>query len=586
MPIPDSLKGTLLTPSATARHPTRILVADDDHVNRLILHAILIKDGHEVEVAENGREAVDKFIEWTPDLVLMDIMMPVMDGYEATRLIKQHAGDRYVPVFFLTALSDEAALARCITFGGDDFLTKPYSRVILKAKIDALERVRRLHAEIHEQRDQLAEYQRRQQHEFEVAEKVLARIVHTGCLNSEQIKYLLSPVAIFNGDLLLAARKPSGGLHVLLGDFTGHGLSAAVGTVPVADIFYDMTHRGFLLGDILSQINTKLRVVLPADVFLAAMLIDLDGSHSRLTIWNGGCPDLILRRRNGAIETLPSSHLPLGVVDEGEFDRMVQVLEVEDGDRIFAYSDGVVEARNPDGEMFGQERIIQALNECDNPEKLYDELIARLGSFHGGLPIADDLTLVEILCDPAWSPDADVADMHLPVPYQATNWSISLELQPELLRNVDPIPLFMQMLLEVQGLHEYREQLFVVLSELFNNALEHGLLHMDSRDKSSPAGFTNYYQERSQRLTALDHGSIRIDLNHTPADGGGRLAVCVTDEGEGFDPKSVISQLDENREYFGRGIELVSAMCQELNFTEKGNQVEAIYTWKPVPNKI
>lgn len=581
MAIPESLKRVPWLPAVAPNRPTRILIADDDHVNRLILSSILVKDGHDVAVAENGLEAVEKFASWEADLVLMDIMMPVMDGYEATRQIKALAGDRFVPVFFLTALSDEAALARCVTSGGDDFLTKPYSRVILRVKIDALERVRRLHAKIHEQRDQLAAHQRLQQHEFEVAEQVLARIVHTGCLNMSQIKYMLSPVAIFNGDLLLAARKPSGGLHVLLGDFTGHGLGAAVGTIPVADIFYRMTSRGFLLGDILAQINAKLRVVLPPEVFFAAMLVDLDGAHNRLTVWNGGCPDLVLRRRDGKVETLPSDHLPLGVIGEAAFDRRVHVIEVEDGDRIYALSDGVIEARDPGGEMFGQERVVEALREGTDPERLFEELIERLGSHHGGRPIGDDLTLVEIVCDPVWSLGPGDAEVRTPVPRKAMNWRISLELLPETLRSLDPVPLFMQMLLEVQGLHEYREQLFVVLSELFSNALEHGLLRMDSRLKRSPAGFARYYEQRRERLAALDHGTLRIDLEHTPENGGGRLCVRVTDEGDGFDPDQVFSRLDENREFFGRGIALVRTMCQELHYTAKGNQVEAVYIWRP-----
>ena len=562
--------------------PTRILVADDDHVNRLILSAILAKDGHEIAVAEDGQKAVDKYISWSPDLVLMDIMMPVMDGYEATRRIKQLAGDRYVPVFFLTALTDEAALARCVSYGGDDFLTKPYSRVILKAKIDALERTRRMHAVLHEQRDQLAAYQRRQQYEFTVAEKVLARIVHTGCLDAEQIRYMLSPVAIFNGDLLLAARKPSGGLHLLLGDFTGHGLSAAVGTIPVADIFYGMTERGFLHGDILAQINNKLRVILPPDVFFAALMIDLDGEHGRMTVWNGGCPDLIVRRNSGEVVSLPSMHLPLGVIEENAFDPAAQVIEVVSGDRILALSDGVIEARSPDGEMFGLERLIETLGRLPAESTPFEAIVDRLGDFLEGSPLGDDLTLVEVLVDPTWSlaPGGEVpVPLHTRAP---SRWSITLELLPEMMRSLDPVPLFMQMLLDVQGLYEYREQLFVVLSELYSNALEHGLLGMDSSLKNSPEGFAGYYALRRQRLADLDHGAIRIDLEHTPDNGGGRIRLRVADDGAGFDPERVISELQDNAEVYGRGVSLVRSLCDEVTYSRTGNEVEAIYSWSPV----
>ena len=103
---------------------------DGERVNLMVLQAILEHDGHRVLTADNGQEAVERFQAESPDVVLMDVMMPVMDGYEATRRIKAGCGERFVPVIFLTALTDEHALALCIEAGGDDFLTKPYNRVI------------------------------------------------------------------------------------------------------------------------------------------------------------------------------------------------------------------------------------------------------------------------------------------------------------------------------------------------------------------------------------------------------------------------------------------------------------------------
>jgi len=117
-----------------------ILIVDDEPTNCLLLETILLEEGHSVSCAENGREAVKLFEQQRPDLILMDIMMPEMDGYEATRLIKALAGEQFVPVIFLTGITDEYQLARCVECGGDDFLTKPYSKVTLNAKIESLSR--------------------------------------------------------------------------------------------------------------------------------------------------------------------------------------------------------------------------------------------------------------------------------------------------------------------------------------------------------------------------------------------------------------------------------------------------------------
>ncbi|MEW8431811.1 MAG: response regulator, partial [Candidatus Thiodiazotropha sp.] len=103
------------------------LIVEDEVTNRMILKALLKKRGYNVIEAENGVEAIQQFREHAPDLIFMDVMMPVMDGYEAAGEIKQLAGDQFVPIIFLTAMSDEEALARCVEVGGDDFLSKPYS---------------------------------------------------------------------------------------------------------------------------------------------------------------------------------------------------------------------------------------------------------------------------------------------------------------------------------------------------------------------------------------------------------------------------------------------------------------------------
>jgi len=250
----------------------------------MVLSAMLQKDGYTVCVAENGREAVAIFEQQQPDMVLMDVMMPEMDGYEATSQIKALAGARFVPVIFLNAITDDQALVQCMVCGGDDFLTKPYKRPILRAKINALERVRQLYTTLQRQKEVLTSHHQHLQREYEVAKKLFNTIVHPGCLDAPHLKYLLSPMAIFNGDLLLAARQPSGGLHIMVGDFTGHGLPAAVGAIPMSDIFYSMTAKGDAISDIVAEANQKLKAILPTGVFCAACLLEFNATYSTLNV--------------------------------------------------------------------------------------------------------------------------------------------------------------------------------------------------------------------------------------------------------------------------------------------------------------
>lgn len=139
------------TPAApVASH--HILVVDDTATNRQILAVFLKKLGHTVEMAEDGAKAVAMFALKSFDLVVMDVMMPVMDGYEATRRIKAMCGERWVPVIFLSALDKDENLVAGLEAGGDDYLPKPINFVILEAKLRSLTRTLALRRELEDAR--------------------------------------------------------------------------------------------------------------------------------------------------------------------------------------------------------------------------------------------------------------------------------------------------------------------------------------------------------------------------------------------------------------------------------------------------
>ncbi len=558
----------------------KILLVDDDRINRILLHAILKREGYDVYQADDGLQAIKLFAEKLPDLVLMDLMMPVMDGYEATRIIKSRTVDRFVPVIFLTAVTDDKALAKCVTVGGDDFLVKPYNRVILKAKIEAMVRIRQLYDTMKYQRDELQYHQTRLSHEHEVAKRVFEKIVPRGSLDADNIKYMLSPASIFNGDLLLATRTPAGSMYIMLGDFTGHGLPAAIGAIPVAEVFYGMANKGFSLAAIVSETNRKLRAILPTEVFFAACFMELSIEGDSIQIWNGGIPDVLIFDPSGELrERVPSQSVPLGVVSNASLNSEPRRLSVQPNDRIYAFSDGIIEMGNPQGEMLGQSGFEDLFREHDDPDTMFEALPAAIERFSAGAEQADDMTLIEIRCV---AMDAVTA---LPEAFGYTGirpplpWNASLELDALTMRHVDPIPLLMYVVTEIQGLDGYREPLYTVLAELYNNALEHGVLGLSSRLKDTGDGFLAYYTERQARLARLEEGKVRFHFTHTPLGEGGRLSIAIEDSGEGFDYENLLNNLDENIASHGRGIELVRSICESVVFSQKGNAVVVEFVW-------
>lgn len=558
----------------------RILVADDAPINRVALTSMLRKQGHHVITVENGREAVEAFERDQPEMVIMDVMMPQMDGYDATRLIKARTRHRFTPIIFVTAMSDEESLVHCIQHGGDDFLTKPYNPVILKAKIDALSRIRDLYAVIQEQNADLTRFHDRLTREQELASAVLTRILRSGALQEPNLRYWLSPAAIMNGDLLLVSRTPLGSLHVMLGDFTGHGLAAAVCALPAAQVFYDMTAQGYGVGEIAGAINRTLKAVLPSHLFCAGCLLELDPTGRRLTLWNGGLPDVLLWRPGvGVYQRVPSEHLPLGIVTPEFFRGSSTLAELAPEDRVYLYSDGLIEATDTAGAMFGQAGLEDCLQRAVDPSSVFAGVRARVSAFVGDAALHDDIALVELTAGPLPAPMAEPIGVFAGTPAFPARFQTTLEFGAEGLRRGDMLPTLMPLLTGLHGMAPQKESILLVLKELLNNALEHGLLRLDSSMKATAAGFEAYYGARERALAALREGWIKVQVSHEHHGAGGTVVIRVEDSGDGFDHRAEPPPLPDNTRPWARGIPLVRSLCRDLLYHGKGNVAEAVIVW-------
>ena len=566
----------------------KILIVDDELSNRMILSAILKKEGYSVVSAVNGQEAIEVFQREEPDLVLMDIMMPVMDGYEATQKIKALSQEKFTPIIFLTAMTDDQALRRCVDVGGDDFLSKPYNKVIIKAKIDALERMSQLYNTVYKQKRELVAHQEHESKEQEVARKVFDSILNPGCLSAENIKLHLSPISLFNGDVVLAAVKPTGGLHVLFGDFTGHGLAASLGALPLSDVFYSMTAKGYSIHDVVREINRKLKHQLPTGMFLAACLVEIDTINNILKYWNGAIPAAWLHKGDSVVE-LKSRHLPLGILDDSSFSDKVDIIKINDNDKVILSTDGILEAENSSGEMFGVERFTNCLqvnmNNTDSADKdskidLFEHILDTLDNFIQGQEQSDDVTLGVISCDMAYINQL-ASQRGSYKKFVPTHWEFELLFYYDCIKTIDPVPLINQIMGEIQGHQIQQDKLSTVLTELFCNALDHGLLGLDSSIKSSPEGFMQFYTDKEERLNKLDSGSIKISVKNIPNNTGGDLFIIFEDSGQGFDVSSLEkTETDKESPLFsGRGLSLIKNYCQSVSFNDTGNRIECIYSW-------
>ncbi|KAA8694772.1 Response regulator [Pseudomonas caricapapayae] len=558
-----------------------ILIADDSASDRLLLSTIVARQGHRVLCAGNGVEAVAIFKAESPQLILMDAMMPVMDGFEAARRIKAMTGESLVPIIFLTSLTEGEALARCLDAGGDDFMSKPYNPLVLAAKLNAMNRLRVLHETVRLQRDQISKHHEYLLNEQRVAKAVFDQIAHAGCLGAGNIRYLQSPYALFNGDLMLAAYTPAGHMQVLLGDFTGHGLPAAVGAMPLAEVFYGMTAKGYGLVEILREMNAKLKRILPVDMFCCATLLCINLPQRQVEVWSGGLPDgYLLRGAEGEHVPLASNHLPLGVMSVDAFDARTDVYPLAPGDRVFLLSDGVLDTSNSNEELFGAQRLRQVLSANREPHLLIEEILEALNDFGG--KARDDVSLLEVSAVEApleSLPALTYSDSGASSPL---DWSASFEFRASTLKRFNPLPYVLQLLLEVHGLRNQGAALHMVLGELYSNALEHGVLGLDSALKHDAAGFALYYQQRAERLDRLRSGFIRVTVQVEPVADGGRLTLSVEDSGQGFDVEKARMLMPANNELYGRGLRLVCELSREARWSTDGRIACVEFSWEGV----
>lgn len=568
---------------------------DDATGNRLLLSTYLVSLGFEVLEAGNGREAVNLF-QQHPEInfIFADVFMPEMNGMDAVKAIKNLAGDRYIPVLFLSATLDEETQLNCLEAGGDDFLQKPYEPITLRARIESLSRLRMLQEKALKQNTRILLEQERKEEEQFVAERIFSQAVSRAHVNFKPIEYYQCSAETFSGDVCLSASRAHGGLNVFLGDFTGHGLASAVGILPVSNIFRAMAFRSAGLLDVLREMNDRMYEVLPTGMFMGAGMLMFARDMRSVAIWNGGLPPiLIIDGQTGKVrKKIHSAHLPLGILPEFSAEQQYSVYGLNERDRVLIYSDGLLEEKRATGEIFGEERLQALVAEAIQSSKTITETLQDYLDQKGFLEqVHDDITWVEVpsckeLASNTEKLSYDRSLEAIRAIEKETLRSFQMTLNGLELRDLYPVSTIIEQMQECRGEQTDTEELATLLSELFNNALDHGVMALNSEEKRQPDGFERFYQTR---LEAMEHltetDRITFDISLMPQAEGWQVDIVVTDSGEGFDVEKRLKTLkntpsEAERMPFGRGIQLIFALSESVEYRPDGCQVTVVYLWQ------
>jgi len=374
-----------------------VLVVDDVPENRDLLVRRLKRLGiNEVEQAANGIEALAAIERRNFDLVLLDIMMPEMDGFGVLERLKENGRIHDLPVVVISALNEIEPVVRCVELGAEDFIFKPFNPTLLRARVLASLEKKAL-------RDHTRDELRRKQMELDEARTLQLALVPAPlrdsiCGRTAAIDAVLEPAKEVGGDLVDHFRIGNDLLVVSVGDVSDkgaalmmartHALVRGLSVRPDAAALFREPEKAVAL------LNAALAKGNDSGMYVTFLLGALDLASNRLAYVRAGHVPPYVRRADGSIERLEQlGGLPLGLKENAVYKSDTTAFAA--GDAILVLTDGFTEAADPTGQLFGEDRIATFMQQADPGDReLLSTLVRQVRSFEGGLPPSDDMAAI------------------------------------------------------------------------------------------------------------------------------------------------------------------------------------------------
>lgn len=367
----------------------RVMVVEQNPVGRQYLGAMLTHDGHKVEEVDDVSKALSLFFTTDPEMVFIHADMGDA-GTFLSHQIKQQTSRHFVPIVFMSPVADEFALCKFMEGHADDFIEDSMTPIFFRAKIMSIERNSHLYNDFESSR-------LKTEQEIKLARHMFDSLIRSRRQDVAQLNSWSWSAGHFSGDMVIYEKNSRGDLWVMLGDFTGHGLAAAVGAIPAADVFFSMVDADQDIGQVASAVNKKLFSMLPTGHFCSTCMLSVEFDKPLITLFNGGLPSMRILSAQGEVLARPQSrNLPLGILSPEEFQPQVETFFPREGESLVLYSDGLTEAINPAGEMFGEERLDRVLAQAKKGEPLIEIIKKELIAFMDGLEPLDDVSLVTL----------------------------------------------------------------------------------------------------------------------------------------------------------------------------------------------
>lgn len=366
-----------------------VLVVDDTQINVTLMSLLVERiEGCSPLGYTDPRAALAWCGENMPDLVLLDYMMPDLDGLEFLKQFRALPGRVDIPVLMVTANDQIEVRHRALEIGAHDFLTKPIDKTEFTSRVRNMLALRKNQRRLEAQNLILSD-------EKELLEEIVTRMRSASPFDTDGVRFVQKSLERTAGDLVLSARRPDGAHHVMVGDFSGHGLTAALGAPLVSWIFYHMTAEGQSLQSIMREVNDTLSRQLPTQIYMAASAVELAADRKSARLWNCGLPPLLCIDVSGEMRRFDSHGLPLGIlVSTDDFAAQAE-LNLRPGMHFYQYTDGLTEATAPSGEQYGQARLEALVQRILAVRASLEDVWGELDSWCAGRGLSDDAVMLE-----------------------------------------------------------------------------------------------------------------------------------------------------------------------------------------------
>ena len=369
----------------------RVLIVDDAKANLDILVEGLKAD-HKLSLALNGEMALQAAARTPPDLVLLDIVMPGLDGYEVCRRLREMPETAEVPIMFLSSLEEVRNKTRGFEVGANDYLTKPFEMLEVKARVRSLLKAKAYSDAV---KEQIAS-------ELRVAREIQMGMLPHDFAPMEQaygvsFGAVLEPAREVGGDLYGVCAAGPERLVVFLGDVSGKGIPASMFMVRAISLARLLARDIAEPERILARLNDELAADNPSGMFVTFLCAVFEPSSHRLTIANAGhCRPVLLPAGGSPRWAVKNLGTALGFEPELEFERTE--LTLREGDALVLYSDGVSEAFNPQEECYGNERLLADAGSLSGQPApgITTSLLQMVRGFAGTAAQSDDIALMAL----------------------------------------------------------------------------------------------------------------------------------------------------------------------------------------------